>query len=99
MADAAPANRPGRGDYWRHLFSKWPAAIGRSGFLVTELGESVRFTDFACSAGVLLLQREKPDTLGARKVFVSYDAISAVKLDDPGDLDRYAAMGFQPPAG
>ena len=104
MTDAAPAppaspNRPSRGDYWRHLFAKWPAGFGRAGYLVTELGESVRFVDFACSAGVLLLQRDKPDTVGARKVCVTYDAISAVKLEDPGDLDRYAAMGFQPPAG
>ena len=107
MADADPparpgnpaAAKPGRGDYWRHLFARWPAGFDRSGFLLTELNESVRFVDFACSAGVLLLQRDKPDVVGARKVFVTYDAISAVKLDDPGDLGRYAAMGFQPPAG
>ena len=103
MADAAPPAaapaKPGRGDYWRHLFAKWPKEFDRTGFLLTELNESVRFVDFACSAGVLLLQREKPDVVGARKVFVTYDAISAVKLDDPGDLARFAAMGFQPPAG
>ena len=97
-AAAAPP-KPGRADYWRHLFAKWPGSIRRSGFLITELGESVQFADFACGAGVLLLQRDKPDTLGARKVMVSYDAISAVKLDDPGELSAYASMGFQPPSG
>ena len=96
---AAAAAKPGRAEYWRHLFARWPSGTARTGFLVTELNESVRFTDFAVSAGLLLLQREKPDVVGARKVMVSYDAISAVKLDDPGELGPFSAMGFQPPSG
>ena len=100
MADAPPPPAaPGRGLYWRGLFAKWPADVPRAGFLVTELGESIQFSGFAVSGGLLLLQRERPDTLGARKAIVSYDAISAVKLEDPGDLGRYAAMGFQAAAG
>ena len=95
----AVAPPPSRGDYWRHLFARWPAGIPKTGAVITEQNEPVRFTDFRVSGGVLLLQRDKPDTTGARKVFLSYDAISGLKLDDPGDLDRYAAMGFQPPAG
>ena len=96
---AEPAARPGRGEYWRHLFAHWPAGIPRTGFLTTELNESVRFVDFLVSGGLLLLQRDKPDTQGCRKALVSYDAISLVKLEDPGELARYRAMSFQPPAG
>ena len=95
----APAAKPTRGEYWRNLFARWPAGFKRAGFLVTEQGESVQFADFAVSAGVLLLRRDKPDIVGARKVLVTYDAISAVKLEDAGELDRYAAMGFQVPEG
>ena len=95
----AAAPKPSRGEYWRHLFVHWPAAIPRAGTLVTELGETVRFSDCHVSGGLLMLQREKPDTTGARKVLISYDAISSLKLDDPGELDKFRPMGFQPPGG
>lgn len=98
MSQTAPP-KPSRGDYWRHLFAHWPTDLKKIGGVVTELNESVRFIDFAVSGGLLLLQRERPDTTGARKVFLSYDAISSLKLDDPGDLDGYRGMGFQPPVG
>ncbi|QDT17489.1 hypothetical protein [Alienimonas californiensis] len=94
-----PPPKPSRGDYWRHLFAHWPADLAKSGAVITEHNEPVRFIDFAVSGGLLLLQRDRPDTTGARKVFVSYDAISSLKLDDPGELDRYRALGFQPPVG
>ena len=93
------APKPTRGDYWRHLFAHWPADLAKSGAVITEHNEPVRFIDFAVSGGLLLLQRDRPDTTGARKVFVSYDAISSLKLDDPGELARYRPMGFQPPVG
>ena len=93
------APKPTRGDYWRHLFAHWPADLAKAGAVITEHNEPVRFVDFAVSGGLLLLQRDRPDTTGARKVFVSYDAISSLKLDDPSELARYRPLGFQPPAG
>ena len=98
MSQPAPPP-PSRGDYWRHLFAHWPADLAKAGAVVTEQNEPVRFVDFAVSGGILLLQRDRPDTTGARKVLLSYDAISSLKLDDPGDLQRYRALGFQPPVG
>ncbi|MEM9701888.1 MAG: hypothetical protein AAF907_05540 [Planctomycetota bacterium] len=98
MSQPAP-QKPTRGDYWRHLFAHWPGDLAKSGAVVTELNEPVRFVDFAVSGGLLLLQRDRPDTTGARKVFLSYDAISSLKLDDPGELEKFRPLGFQAPVG
>ncbi|MFH5802475.1 hypothetical protein [Alienimonas sp. DA493] len=95
----SPPPKPSRGDYWRHLFAHWPADLAKTGSVITEQNEPVRFVDFAVSGGLLLLQRDRPDTTGARKVLLSYDAISSLKLDDPGELDRFRPLGFQPPVG
>ena len=82
---------------WRSLFENWPESITRQGIVVTDFGESIPFADFMLSGGILLLERDKPDSSGARKVMVSYDAISAVKLMHTIELARYQVMGFQPP--
>ena len=82
---------------WRSLFENWPESIPRTGILVTTFGEAINFADFLISGGIVLLDRDKPDTLGARKVMVAYDAISAVKITSVMELARFQVMGFQPP--
>ena len=82
---------------WRSLFEHWPASLPKHGTLVTSFGESIAFTGFLLSGGVMIVERERPDTAGARKVIVAYSAILAVKLSDPGELTRYQVLGFQPP--
>ncbi|HID22978.1 MAG TPA: hypothetical protein EYP14_11340 [Planctomycetaceae bacterium] len=82
---------------WRAIFESWPEVIPREGILVTKFQESIPFANFLISGGILLLERDKPDSLGARKVMVAYDAISAVKLTTPMELARFQVMGFQPP--
>ena len=82
---------------WRSLFENWPEAIPRQGLIVTSFQETISFIDFMVSGGILLLERDKPDTYGARKVFVGYDAISALKLPTPMELARFQVMGFQSP--
>ncbi len=82
---------------WRSLFENWPESSPREGLLVTTFNEHIPFTDFLVSGGVLLVDRDKPDTYGARKVLVSYAAIQAVKLTSVLELGRFQVMGFQPP--
>ena len=82
---------------WRSLFENWPESIPRSGMLVTSFGETIGFKDFLISGSILLIERETPDSLGARKVMIAYDGIAAVKLTTPMELARFQVMGFQNP--
>lgn len=82
---------------WRALFENWPEAIPRQGLLVTSYQETIPFAGFMISGAILLLDRDKPDSLGARKVLLSYDQISAVKLTTTLDIGAFQVMGFQPP--
>lgn len=84
-------------DSWRALFENWPESIPREGLLVTSFQETIPFTGFLVSAGILLVERDKPDTYGARKVMVAFEAISAVKITSPMELSRFQVMGFQAP--
>ena len=79
---------------WRTLFENWPSAFPKQGVLIPTFGEPVAFNDFLVNEGILLVQRERPDTIGARKLMVSYDAILAVKMTDVNELSTYEAMGF-----
>ncbi|MGE5192652.1 MAG: hypothetical protein ACM3U2_09130 [Deltaproteobacteria bacterium] len=85
------------GEYWRTIFENWPSSIPRRGLVVTTFNESIAFVNYMMSGGILLLERDRPDTLGARKVMIAYDAISAVKITDVVDLATFQALGFQPP--
>jgi hypothetical protein len=85
------------GEYWRSLFENWPASVPRRGLLITTFNESIPFVKYLMSGGILLLEREIPDTTGARKVMVAYDAIAAVKITDVVELANFQALGFQPP--
>lgn len=82
---------------WRSLFETWPESIPKSGMLITNTQESIPFVNFLISGGILLLERDKPDSLGARKVMVAYSAISAVKIASTLELARFQVMGFQAP--
>lgn len=80
---------------WRSILENWPAAIPKQGIVITNYQESIPFQNFLLSSGVVLFERDKPDSLGARKVMLSYEAICAIKLTDPMELARYQVMGFQ----
>lgn len=84
-------------DTWRNVFQHWPGSLAKEGLLVTNFGEQIQFVNFLVSGTAILLERDKPDTVGARKVVVDYGAISALKLNDPSDIARYQVLGFQPP--
>lgn len=82
-------------DSWRMIFETWPREIPRNGMLVTTFGETIPFIDFLISGGVLMVERDKPDNYGGRKVMIIYQSISAVKLGSPEALDKFLSMGFQ----
>lgn len=84
---------------WRSLFDKWPEDIPRHGLVVTTWNETIHFVDYLVSAGVLLIERDKPDTYGARKVLISFDSISAVKITSVIDLSVFQTMHFRAPRG
>jgi hypothetical protein len=86
------------GEYWRMLFENWPASLPRRGLLVTSFGEPIPFVGYLLSPGILLLERDVPDSSGGRKVMVSFDAINALKITDVIELNRFHELGFQPPA-
>ncbi len=79
---------------WREFFENWPQTIPKVGVLIPSFGEPVAFNDFRVNEGILLVQRERPDTIGARKLMVSFTAILALKLVDVEPLDHYETMGF-----
>lgn len=81
-------------DAWRTLFLNWPEGISKAGILTTSLGENVTFVGFALSPGLLLVERDKPDALGSRKVIIPYSNIVAVKLGTPMSLQELQPLGF-----
>ena len=85
-------------DAWRMMFENWPESIPRTGLLVTSFQEQIPFSGFLVSPGILLLDRDKPDSTGARKVMISFGAIAAVKITSTTlELARFQVMGFQAP--
>lgn len=82
---------------WRALFENWPEPMPRQGLLVTNFQEQIPFVNFLISGDILLLERDRPDSSGARKVMLSYSTISALKMTSTLELARYQVMGFQPP--
>ena len=84
-------------EIWRSLFENWPETIPREGILVTTFNEHIPFSTFLVSGGVLLVERDKPDTYGTRKVMLAYSTIQAVKITGVVELGRFQVMGFQPP--
>jgi len=84
-------------EHWRNIFESWPDSIPRKGLVVNRLGESMQFSDFLISGGILLMDRETPDSQGARKVMIGYDQIMSLKITTPLELARFQVMGFQAP--
>ncbi len=82
-------------DSWRMLFSSWPANMPRTGLIVTNFGENITFINFMTSGGILLVERDRPDSSDARKVMIAYQAIAAVKSTSTMDFDNFKAFGFE----
>jgi hypothetical protein len=82
---------------WRSLFENWPNSLPRKGMLVTTFDTGIPFAGYMIAGGLLLVDRDKPDAAGARKVIVPWEQILGMKITDVIDLARFQALGFQPP--
>ena len=81
--------------HWQALFTGWPETLPREGLITTDFQETIAFTGFMLSEGLLIVERDRPDSHGSRKVILSYDVISAVKLTSTMELEGFGAMGFR----
>ena len=79
---------------WRVIFEKWPQGMQRQGLVLTTFQETIPFVDFRLADEVLLVERDRPDSQGARKVMLACSSIAALKFTAPGDLSDYEQMGF-----
>jgi hypothetical protein len=82
---------------WKDYFARWPAEVPRAGVIVTNFDEQIPFDGFAVSEQMLLIERRNPDTMGARKILLTYDAVAAVKIIDVVKVKAFASLGFQEP--
>ena len=83
-------------EHWQSLFENWPDVIQRRGTIITKQGESVPVINFLISSNLLLIERDGPDSTGARKAIVPYDAIAMLKLAATCEMSLFQSMGFQP---
>jgi hypothetical protein len=79
---------------WRDYFLAWPKELPHRGVLVTSFGEQIPFDGFMTTDALLLIERRTPDTIGARKVILSYTQIVAIKLVDVVKAKVLAGAGF-----
>lgn len=84
---------------WRDCFARWPAELARRGVIVTKFDEQIMFSNFLFSENLLLIERQSPDTIGARQVIIAYESISAIKIVDVVKLKALATLGFEPHKG
>ncbi len=82
---------------WRNCFRQWPAELERRGVLVTNFNEQILFNNFSTSDDMLLIERQAPDTVGARLVLVAYRNIDALKIVDVVKMKAFQSMGFVVP--
>lgn len=80
---------------WVDLFARWPAGMARKGVLVTNFGEQIVFSGFMASPALLVVERQTPDSMGARKVIVPYANISGVKIVDVVKPALFQELGFE----
>lgn len=93
---------------WRTAFESWPTLLPKAGLIVTATQETVPFIDFLLGESFVVVERDKPDSQGARKVIIALAAITAVKLSTPDELKTLSAFteskkpeddGFGMPSG
>ena len=80
---------------WRDCFARWPDELAKRGVIVTKFDEQILFSSFMYSDNLLLIERQSPDTIGARQVILSYESISALKIVDVVKLKALARLGFE----
>lgn len=82
---------------WRSAFQSWPSTLPKAGLIVMATQETIPFIDFLLGESFVVIERDKPDSQGARKLIIALAAISAVKLTIPEELKTLSA--FATPSG
>ena len=80
---------------WRDFFRDWPDGLPRRGIVISSFGEQVPFTGFLSRQDLLVLERQTPDSLGARTIVLSYEAVIGLKITDVVKAKTFQAIGFQ----
>ncbi len=84
--------------HWIDVLSSWPADLPRRGLAVTNNGDSVEFSSFMLRGQIALLERDRPDSQGGRRVMLHLSQLAAIKIMDPVEMDRFRGFGFKTPA-
>lgn len=84
-------------EVWKKLFHQWPADMPRRGILVASFGEQIPFDGFLVSEDMLLMDRQAPDALGARRIAVSFADIDGLKWSDVVKTKLFSRWGFAEP--
>ncbi len=81
-------------EIWAQIFKKWPATLPQRGVVVTAFNDQIPFCGFLRTEDALLLERQTPDAVGARKVILAYSQIVGLKITDPIGADVFREAGF-----
>jgi hypothetical protein len=79
---------------WNRFFQKWPPNLPQRGVLVTSYNEQIAFAGFLRADEYLLLERQTPDSVGARKIILPYSQILSLKITDPVGGEIFLEAGF-----
>lgn len=82
---------------WVKLLTNWPQDVRRRGIAVTSFGESIEFCSYMLMGTVLLLERERPDAQGGRRVMLQLAQLALIKIVDPVDMEQFGGFGFVVP--
>ena len=81
--------------FWQSLFENWPDGFAKQGIVVTTQPDTIPFVDFMISDGLLLLERDKPDSQGARKVILAYSSVAGLKITSTVPMEEFGTLGFR----
>jgi hypothetical protein len=84
-------------NHWGEFLSNWPADVSRHGIVVTTFNEQILFSTFWTSGNFLMLERQTPDSQGARTLILPYEQILALKMVDLIKPKSFKAAGFEGP--
>jgi hypothetical protein len=82
-------------NYWLDFFTRWPTDVHRRGIIVTAYNDQINFSAFWTSPRFIMLERQTPDSMGARTVFLPYDQIVALKITDVIKPKQFKVVGFE----
>ncbi len=81
---------------WHSVFTSWPESLPRAGILVTSTQDTIPFVDFLVAEQFVIVERDVPDSQGARKLLVALACLSAVKLKVTDELQTLSSFIRKP---